>query len=208
MTSADPLVADLVAALGPDRVRTEPLELALYAKDASVMEGRAAVVCFPTSTADVQAAVRAARRHGRAIVPRGSGTGLAGGAVIHVQIKSGTNALHGSAFEYYDSNATEARAFFLPAGQSNAKLVQNQFGANVGFPILKNKLFGFFDYQGYRQFYGYTYNWVVPTAKERQGDFSEFSKTIYDPCGRATTCGGRSSAAREQWVSRRVSRSG
>jgi glycolate oxidase len=77
----DDLVDDLRVALAPDRVLSEPLSLQLYARDASVIEGRAAVVCFPTSTAEVQAAVRAARRHGRAIVPRGSGTGLAGGAV-------------------------------------------------------------------------------------------------------------------------------
>src|SRR5437667_8337975 len=77
----DPLVADLVAALDRDRVRGEPLELSLYARDASVLEGRAAVVCFPRTTEEVQAAVRVARRHQRPIVPRGSGTGLAGGAV-------------------------------------------------------------------------------------------------------------------------------
>ena len=75
------LVADLQAALGRGRVRAEPLELDLYARDASVLEGTAGVVCFPESTAEVQACVRIARAHGRAVVPRGSGTGLAGGAV-------------------------------------------------------------------------------------------------------------------------------
>ena len=55
----DSLVADLGAALEPERVRADPLEVALYARDASVIEGRAAVVCFPTTTAEVQAAVRA-----------------------------------------------------------------------------------------------------------------------------------------------------
>src|SRR5687767_1586632 len=75
------LVEELRAALAPDRVLTQPLELALYARDASVIEGRAAVVCFPTTTAELQACVRTAAAHGRAVVPRGSGTGLAGGAV-------------------------------------------------------------------------------------------------------------------------------
>jgi glycolate oxidase len=74
-------VADLTAVLGPQRVLARPLELALFARDASVMEGRAAVVCFPTSVAEVQACVRVARRHGRPVTPRGAGTGLAGGAV-------------------------------------------------------------------------------------------------------------------------------
>ncbi len=75
------LVEDLQAALAPDRVRAEPLELALYGRDASVMRGSAAVVCLPTSTAEVAACVRIARRHRRPFVPRGAGTGLAGGAV-------------------------------------------------------------------------------------------------------------------------------
>jgi len=75
------LVADLRAALAPDRVRVNALELDLYARDASVISGRAEVVCFPLTTEEVQAAVRIARAHGRPFVPRGSGTGLAGGAV-------------------------------------------------------------------------------------------------------------------------------
>src|SRR5262249_49547426 len=74
--------------------------------------------------------------------------GLAGGAMVNVQIKSGTNELHGSAFEFYDGNATEARSFFLPASQKNGKLVFNQFGATVGGPVVKNKLFYFASYEG------------------------------------------------------------
>jgi glycolate oxidase len=73
-------VSDLGRALAPDRVGAHPLELALYARDAGVAEGRAVAVCFPVSTAEVAAAVRVARRHGRPFVARGSGTGLAGGA--------------------------------------------------------------------------------------------------------------------------------
>ena len=74
-------MVDLVAALGADRVRTGDLERHLYGHDASILDGRAGVVCFPESTAEVQAVVRAAAAHGRAVVPRGAGTGLAGGAV-------------------------------------------------------------------------------------------------------------------------------
>ncbi|MER3452838.1 MAG: FAD-binding oxidoreductase [Acidimicrobiia bacterium] len=77
----DALVAELTAALDRDRVLARPLERALYARDASVIEGDAGVVCFPRTVEEVQACVRIARRHGRAVVPRGSGTGLAGGAV-------------------------------------------------------------------------------------------------------------------------------
>jgi glycolate oxidase len=74
------LVDDLQAALGADRARAEPLELALYQRDAGVDRGQAAAVCFPATGADVAAAVRIAARHDRPFVARGSGTGLAGGA--------------------------------------------------------------------------------------------------------------------------------
>src|SRR3954454_7147162 len=75
------LVADLQQALAPDRVRASALELDLYARDASIISGRAEVVCFPLTAAEVRACVRVCRKHGRPFVPRGSGTGLAGGAV-------------------------------------------------------------------------------------------------------------------------------
>jgi glycolate oxidase len=79
--AVDELVGDLRAALAPDRVRDGALERALYARDASVMRGEAAVVCFPTSTEEVAECVRIACRHGRPFTARGAGTGLAGGAV-------------------------------------------------------------------------------------------------------------------------------
>lgn len=75
------LVGDLSAALDHPRVKAGELERALYAHDASIMEGSAGVVVFPESAEEVQAVVRVAARHGRAVVPRGAGTGLAGGAV-------------------------------------------------------------------------------------------------------------------------------
>ncbi|HEY8093727.1 MAG TPA: FAD-binding protein, partial [Acidimicrobiales bacterium] len=75
------LAEELRAVLGKDRVRTGATELNLYRRDGSNMEGETSVVAFPTSTAEVQACVAAARRHGVAFVARGSGTGLAGGAV-------------------------------------------------------------------------------------------------------------------------------
>ncbi|HEX2783915.1 MAG TPA: FAD-linked oxidase C-terminal domain-containing protein [Ilumatobacteraceae bacterium] len=76
----DSLVDELGAALSPDRVRVGATELALYRRDASNLEGRAGVVCFPTTAAEVQACVRVAVKHRRPFVARGAGTGLAGGA--------------------------------------------------------------------------------------------------------------------------------
>lgn len=74
------VVEALKAAIGAARVRTEGIELSLYRRDASNIEGAAGVVCFPTTTAEVQAIVRICAQHDQPFVARGSGTGLSGGA--------------------------------------------------------------------------------------------------------------------------------
>jgi glycolate oxidase len=66
--------------LGPSEVLSDPLALALYARDASLVEGGCALVVFPHGVEDVAACLRIAAEHGLPVVPRGSGTGLAGGA--------------------------------------------------------------------------------------------------------------------------------
>ncbi len=79
---SDPLEADLVAVLSRDRVRNDGAERALLSRDASVFDGGVAgPIVFPESTEDVQAVMEVATRHDRAVVPRGAGTGLAGGAI-------------------------------------------------------------------------------------------------------------------------------
>jgi glycolate oxidase len=70
----------LQAALGPDRVLSDPLTRRLYARDASMVEGACALVAFPLTVEDVVTCVRTAARHELPVVPRGSGTGLAGAA--------------------------------------------------------------------------------------------------------------------------------
>lgn len=75
------VATELRAVLSPDRVRDGATELSLYRHDASGLEGVAAVVCFPTTTDEVRACVQTAVRHDVPFVARGSGTGLAGGAV-------------------------------------------------------------------------------------------------------------------------------
>jgi glycolate oxidase len=71
---------DLEAALGPAAVEADPLARKLYARDASLVEGSAGLVVFPRTGDDVVACMQIAREHGLPVVPRGSGTGLAGGA--------------------------------------------------------------------------------------------------------------------------------
>ena len=76
------LVADLVAAIGADRVAAGGGARHLYARDSSIIEGgHSGPVCFPGSTDQVADCVRVAVAHGRDFVPRGAGTGLSGGAV-------------------------------------------------------------------------------------------------------------------------------
>jgi glycolate oxidase len=78
----DPLVGDLVEALGRDAVKVDAAHRALYAHDASVFDGGfAGPTCYPETTEQVVAIMAVAEKHGRAVVPRGAGTGLAGGAI-------------------------------------------------------------------------------------------------------------------------------
>ncbi|MET0910576.1 MAG: FAD-linked oxidase C-terminal domain-containing protein [Ilumatobacteraceae bacterium] len=80
--TADPVAAELRSAIGSSKVRTDGAERSLLSRDASVFRGGVAgPVCFPESTTDVQEIMRVAVAHGRAVVPRGAGTGLAGGAI-------------------------------------------------------------------------------------------------------------------------------
>jgi glycolate oxidase len=80
MADVDAARREMEAALGPDAVLSDPLALRLYARDASMVEGGCALVALPTTIDQIQACVRAAAAHGLPIVPRGSGTGLAGAA--------------------------------------------------------------------------------------------------------------------------------
>ena len=80
MTDLGSAKRDLEAALGPGAVVDDPLERRLYARDASLVEGSAGLLVFPESAEDVSACMRVAREHGLPVVPRGSGTGLAGGS--------------------------------------------------------------------------------------------------------------------------------
>src|SRR5258708_5071261 len=95
------------------------------------------------------------------------------GGTLMVTTKSGTNEFHGSAFEFYRDTFMNARNFFSRVGPGSVPpFHQNQFGATLGGPILKNKVFGFFSYQGTRQFQGVAQNSQVFTAAQRGGDFS------------------------------------
>lgn len=111
--------------------------------------------------------------------------GLAGGAVINVQIKSGTNQIHGSGFEYNSNNHLKAWPWQVPPGVSTKpKLVYNQAGGTIGGPIIKNKLFYFASYEGTFDHRNVQRKVTVPTDDMRAGDFSSFLSSglvIYNP---------------------------
>ena len=99
--------------------------------------------------------------------------GHSAGAVVNASIKSGTNAIHGSLWEYIRNDAFDVREFFQGSSPI-AKYRQNQFGATLGLPIIKDKLFFFGDVEADRIVFGRTSPGLqVPTLKERTGDFSE-----------------------------------
>lgn len=108
--------------------------------------------------------------------------GFAPGAVVSIVTKSGTNSLHGGAFEFLRNGVLNARDFFQPVRD---ELKRNQYGASLGGPIKKDKIFFFGNYQGTkerRSVGGSTA--FVPSDAMLQGDFSAFSKagiTILDP---------------------------
>jgi hypothetical protein len=121
--------------------------------------------------------------------------GLSGGSAVNLQMKSGTNALHGSLFEFHSDNAIKAKPYTLPAGQKKPKAINNQWGGTVGGPIIKDKLFYFGSYEATfeRQTGGQTL--TVPTAAIRAGDMSGSTTPIYDPLTGAANGSGRTAFA-------------
>ncbi len=111
--------------------------------------------------------------------------GLAGGAAVNVQIKSGTNNIHGSAFEYHDNHLTKARPWNLtPVNgvvQDKPKRVYNQWGGTVGGPIKKDKLFYFVSFEGTNDRQLGNRLLTLPTADMRNGNLSAGGVGIFDP---------------------------
>jgi hypothetical protein len=115
------------------------------------------------------------------------------GGVVNFTTKSGTNELHGSAWEFLRNKVLNANTFFNnEAGIARPAFTQNQFGFNVGGPVYipkiyngKDKTFFFVNWEGFRLRQGQSFVQTVPTAAERTGDLSALGP-IYDPL---TTCG-------------------
>src|ERR1700733_640769 len=103
-----------------------------------------------------------------------------GGAFVNVVTRSGTNQFHGTAYEFLRNNDFDARNYF-DVTPSTPPLHQNQFGASVGGPIKRNKIFFFANYEGFRQLVpSDDYN-LVPNANQEAGNFSADPQQLYNP---------------------------
>ena len=123
-----------------------------------------------------QDAVQEFKVEGNNISPEYGGTE---NGVITMVTKGGTNQLHGSAFEYFRNTVLNANTFFgNHAGLKRPPFIQNQFGATIGGPIKKDKLFFFFSYEATRESIGTTTAFTVPTDSVRSG---VFPSAVRDP---------------------------
>ena len=115
--------------------------------------------------------------------------------IVDVVTKGGTNHFHGEAFEFVRTNQMSARNYFsltgagvpIPPGPYH----QNQFGGEIGGPVLHNKVFFFANYEGYRQTQSAVVAGYDPTAAMFNGDFSSISTPIYDPATFNAAAGSR-----------------
>lgn len=97
----------------------------------------------------------------------------AAGDITNIEIKSGTNQVHGDAFDYFRNTALDARNYFLPAPTPKAVYRQHQWGGVVGGPIIKNRTFYFLSYEGINSNEQSAGLSLVLTPAERTGDFSD-----------------------------------
>jgi hypothetical protein len=107
------------------------------------------------------------------------------GGVVNLTTRSGTNTFHGTAFEFLRNEAMNARNYFAAANAPKPEFRRNQFGGVLGGPIRRDRTFFFIDYQGQQQNIARTVISTVPTALQRQGNFTEpiagRVPTIYNP---------------------------
>lgn len=104
--------------------------------------------------------------------------GRVGGAVVNVVMRSGTNQFHGTAYEFFRNTKLNATGFFRPVDGKKPPLNQNQFGLTIGGPFVKNRVFFFADYEGFRQIQKTVYFATIPNMNDRAGILPV---TVYNP---------------------------
>jgi len=105
--------------------------------------------------------------------------GASAGAVVNVVTKSGTNEIHGAAFEFFRNSQMDARDFFLPASSRKPLYLQHQFGGSLGGPIKKNRAWWQAAYQRTHISESETSTATVPLASQKAGNFG--TTPIFDP---------------------------
>lgn len=131
--------------------------------------------------------------------------GLAAGAIVSVETRSGSNEFHGSAFNYHTNSRLRARNVFNNDPATLPKNIINQFGGTVGGPIIRNRVFFFTSYEKMLQRQNFSRLATIPTMQHRTGDFSDTPTTIYDPLTGAANGSGRTPFAGQRIPNSRIS---
>lgn len=129
-----------------------------------------------TQTVNILSSVEAAQE--TTTILNGAPARFSQPSIIDVITKSGSNQVHGVAYDFLQNDDFDASNWFATTKPAKR---YNQFGGNLGAPIWKNKLFAFFDYSGLRSHTASIVRDRVPTDAERAGDFSADGLTLYDP---------------------------
>ncbi len=121
--------------------------------------------------------------------------GFSGASVVNMVTRSGTNKFHGSAYDFIRDQITDANTWFNDYyGQPIAPLRRNNYGVTIGGPIIKNKTFFFFDYDGFRETTQGSATAGVPSMAERSGDFGEVCTSqggTFDSAGLCSVAAGQ-----------------
>lgn len=112
------------------------------------------------------------------------------GANVNLQLRSGTNQFHMSAFEFFRNDKLDARNLFRPAPFAKDLLRRNQFGVVFSGPVRRDKTFFMVDYEGVRSSRESAGTNIVMTAAQREGDFSAYTGVIRDPLNNNTPFAG------------------
>lgn len=139
--------------------------------------------------------------------------GRSAGANVNIAIKSGTRDLHGSAYEYFRNDKLDANDFFANrASRGKVPFRQNQYGFALGGPVVLPKLYNgrentffFFNWEGFRSRRGSTAISTTPIQAQREGDFSQQPRNIYDPL--TSTAGPGGAILRQPFANKQIPRS-